>query len=170
MSRNSEDTVVYTDNLTVTVIEAPEVVEEIVVEEVAVVVTETLSDSVASTVISEPTLQIEPSSLYKFTVGEPVEINFGSPAALYTESIQTEVSLGTAASFLYLDDTTIKTRGVSTEDMIGTYKISIKLSVTINNNDLEKTYKLQLQINKPDLEEQNNEDDSETADSNEIQD
>ena len=131
MSRNSEDTVVYTDNLTVTVIEAPEVVEEVVVEEVAVAVTETLSDSIASTVISEPTLQIEPSPLYKFTVGEPVEINFGSPAALYTESIVTEVSLGTASSFLYLDDTTIKTRGVSTEEMIGTYNISIKLSVTV---------------------------------------
>ena len=145
MSRNSEDTVVYTDNLTVTVIEAPEVVEEeVVVEDVAVEVTETLSDSVASTVISEPTLQIEPSSLYKFTVGEPVEINYGPPAALYTESILTEVSLGTAASFLYLEDTTIKTRGVTTEEMIGTYKISIKLSVTVNKNNLEKTYKLQL--------------------------
>ena len=48
----------------------------------------------------------------------------------------------------------IKSYGVANKDMIGTWSIEIKLSVTLDNTVLEKTYEIQLQIYESDLKDQ----------------
>ena len=59
-----------------------------------------------------------------------------------------------------MDNTTIRTYGVANKEMVGTWSIEIKLSVTLNGTTLDNIYKLQLQIYEPEVKDQTLKEDS----------
>ena len=161
MSRNGEDTTIYSDYMTLVVTEpaattstADSASSSTTTDTTTTTNATAVAEEVVSTVISnsKPYLEPEPSSTYEFFVGDVVEIYFGEPTDPYGNRIEPEVDLGSASAIFYVEDDSIKSFDfTATEAMIGNWRVKIKLSYFVGSEEVTKSYTINVQISESTL-------------------